>query len=71
MDRNKPAKGARPVDGWKEKAPTVEVVVPVIHRRVHLAKADRIITIKFIPDANTLQRELLVTVFRRLKSCLR
>ena len=67
MNRDKPVKGAWPVDGWKEKTPMVEVVVPVIHRRMHLAEADRIITVKLIPNANALERELLVTVFRRLK----
>ena len=71
MDRDKSAKGARSVDGGKEKAPVVEVIVPVIDRRMHLAKTDRVITIKFIPNANTLQRELLITVFRCLKGRLR
>lgn len=71
MNRNESAKGTRAVDSWKEKAPVVEVIVPVINRRMHLAKTDRIITIKFIPNANALQRELLVTVFRRLKGRLR
>jgi len=63
MDRDKYAKGARSVDSWKEKAPVVEIIVPVIHRRVHLAETDRVITIEFIPHANALQRELLVTIF--------
>ena len=71
MNRNESAKGTRAVDSWEEKAPVVEVIVPVINRRMHLAKTDRIITIKFIPNANALQRELLVTVFRRLKGRLR
>ena len=71
MDRNEFAKGAGSIDGGKEKTPVVEIIVPVIHRRVHLAEANRIITIKFIPNANSLQRELLVTVFRCLKGPLR
>lgn len=71
MNRNESAKGTRAVDSWKEKAPVVEVIVPVINRRMHLTKTDCIITIKFIPNANALQRELLVTVFRRLKGRLR
>lgn len=70
MDRDKPAKGAGAVDGWKEKTSMVEIIVPLIHGGMHLAEADRMITTQLIPDVNPLERELLVTIRRCLESRL-